>query len=176
MIEVSHRELVELGAKWLNKKAPNIHYKSQFVCAELVCLGASEIPDIFGLRPQGHVLIEVKVSRQDFLKDKKKMGRNPERLQLGNMRLYLAPEGLISVDELPDNWGLLEYDGKDIKIIHHSKWVKCCPISTGYVYHSIMRRLLKPQVFDFRKPNEIETDQSLSEFDQNLKTALNHIK
>ena len=64
-INITHDDLVRLGAKWLNKSAPNVFYKCQYVCTELVCAGTNEIPDIVGIRPTGNILIEVKISRTD---------------------------------------------------------------------------------------------------------------
>jgi len=151
-----HRELVEIGSSWLLKKTKNYHYKCQFVCPELVCQGGTEDPDIFGLKPYGHVMIEVKVSRSDFLKDKKKRGRDPRHKQLGGYRLYLTPEGLIKVEELPEGWGLLEWDGKKINIIKDSVFFKEDFEAAGYFYHSILRRLFKPQEFNFREKNSIK--------------------
>lgn len=52
-------------------------------------------------------LIETKISRSDFLADAKKDFRiNPEN-GVGMYRYYACPEGLISVEELPDKWGLI---------------------------------------------------------------------
>lgn len=78
-----------------------------------------ESPDIFAVHAAWSILIEAKVSRQDFLADSKKSFRkNPEE-GVGNYRLYACPEGLISVDELPDGWGLLYVTPrKAVKLVH----------------------------------------------------------
>ena len=49
--------------------------------------------------------MEVKVSRSDFLADRKK----PHRQQggVGSFRYYMCPEGLIDIKDLPHGWGLL---------------------------------------------------------------------
>ena len=139
---MTHDELLQVGAKWLNKDAPNIHYKSQLVCTELACSGSSEIPDILGLRPQGNILIEVKVSVEDFKRDFKKKCRNRESLQIGFKRFYLIPKGLVPLDQIPANWGLLEYDGSEIEIsIDIPTKVRQCsalkyPIYSGAKYAS----------------------------------------
>jgi hypothetical protein len=70
-----------------------------------------EIVDAIGLKTaEGTetVVIEVKVSRSDFLADKKKPFRQQSELGMGNYRYYMAPEGLINASELPPKWGLLE--------------------------------------------------------------------
>jgi hypothetical protein len=53
------------------------------------------------------VLIEVKVSRSDFLADKKKSFRMRPEKGMGDRRYYCCPKGLIKKEELPDGWGLL---------------------------------------------------------------------
>ena len=149
---VNHSYLVNKGAEWLNKKAPNINYKCQFVCVELVCQGINEIPDIIGLSPYRNILIEVKVSKSDFLRDKNKKCRKKGIPHLGNRRFYLTPKNLISEKDLPEKWGLLEFDGNNIEIKKDSEWFEDVDDkASNFIYYSIIRRLNKPQVFDFRK-------------------------
>ena len=52
-------------------------------------------------------LIETKISRSDFLADAKKPFRVDPSKGVGTYRYYACPEGLISVDELPEKWGLI---------------------------------------------------------------------
>lgn len=74
-----------------------------------------EQPDVIGWVGLGYSwLIEVKVSRADFLKDKKKFQRLYPEKGMGDERYYLAPAGLIKLSELPDRWGLLEWSGGKI--------------------------------------------------------------
>lgn len=74
-----------------------------------------ETPDAIGYRftgtmLDGTVVVEVKTSRADFLADRKK----PHRISggMGDWRYFMAPQGLIKPEELPDKWGLLEVCGK----------------------------------------------------------------
>lgn len=149
-INITHDDLVRLGAKWLNKSAPNVFYKCQYVCTELVCAGTNEIPDIVGIRPTGNILIEVKISRSDFKKDFMKKSRRSSDLQIGKKRLYLAPKGLINIEELPISWGLLEWNGETIEITKHSDDFQEDKTAINFIYYSILRRTNKPQVFEFR--------------------------
>ena len=151
MTKITHKFLVEQGAKWLHKKASNVHYRSPFVVTEFVCQGVNEYPDIFGLRPHGHVLIEVKTSRRDYKRDFKKLGRNNTLDQLGNIRFYLTPKDLIKINELPEKWGLLEWNGKKIEVIKKPEQFEGDFQAAGYIYHSILRRKNKYQIFDFKK-------------------------
>jgi len=147
----THRQLVLLGAKWLNKKASNVFYRSPYVITEFLCQGTREIPDILGLRPNGNILIEVKTSRTDFKKDVFKEGRRTDVLQLGHRRFFLTTVDLICQDELPPGWGLLESNGFEIVLIKHSDKFEEDRKAINFIYHSILSRTVKPQVFDFKK-------------------------
>lgn len=103
-----HEQLCQKGLSWL---------KRQGFCVSAINIwaaGSRERVDCVGYRQQCSVMIEVKVSRADFLADKKK----PERLHggIGTYRFYLAPAGLIGVEDLPPGWGLLEYTGRSVQM------------------------------------------------------------
>lgn len=70
---------------------------------------------MIGFNSCNSVLIEVKVSRPDFLRDKKKIFRRNPHMGMGQFRYYCCPIGLIKTDELPDGWGLL-YENEKGKI------------------------------------------------------------
>lgn len=124
MSDKYHRELCELGAKFLKRSASNNGHGCHFAIVEPSVYG--ENPDVFGVRhgiispPKtignmayiggydvGTVVIEVKTSRSDFLRDKDKKHRSSESLGLGKWRYYLCPEKVIKVEDLPEKWGLL---------------------------------------------------------------------
>lgn len=99
---MTHADLVGIAARWL---------KRCNCCVVLTERGVDEVPDAIGwvrpiLRPTSYV-VECKVSRADFLADRKKPWREDGR-GLGKHRFYLAPKGVIRVEELPRGWGLLE--------------------------------------------------------------------
>ena len=72
-----------------------------------------ECPDVIGWRDGHSILIECKVSRSDYLADRKKKFRAKPEMGMGDARLFLAPPGVIRPDELPQGWGLLvAEDGK----------------------------------------------------------------
>lgn len=147
-----HRSLCNLAAKWLRKPKLNQPY-CPYVVVELVT-ASSESPDVFGWNYWATVLVEVKVSRSDFLADAKKFFRqNPER-GVGAFRYYCSPEGLITEEDLPENWGLLwEKDGR-ITIVKDAKRQSPNAQSEITMLTSIMRREgIKPQIFDYKKNN-----------------------
>jgi hypothetical protein len=79
-----------------------------------------EIPDVLGWDNRGSIVLECKTSVADFRADHRKPFRVQPQLGLGRQRWYLAPQGVIPVDELPDNWGLLELQASRLVVIHHS--------------------------------------------------------
>ena len=156
-----HYELCKLGAKYLksrNNAEPWITpYK--YIAVELVTLCA-ENADVWGTNGDATCVIEVKTSRSDFLADKKKWARSKEAeeggFQIGNYRYYLCPKGIIKEEELPENWGLLIWDGKKIHKVKQAVRVDTNARGELMMLSSIMSRILRPQIFNFREKNEIK--------------------
>lgn len=99
---MTHDDLIIIAKKWLWKRCIVV------VTEMSVGWGGEEIPDAIGWNYGGFsILVECKTSRSDFLNDKKKSSRQRKN-GIGNMKYYLLPKGLITVDELPDEWGLIE--------------------------------------------------------------------
>lgn len=108
MSSQEHHRLTKLGAKWLTRQGFAV------VATEITAVGSREQPDVIGFRSQCSVVIEAKVTRADFLADRRK----PERMEggkgLGVYRFYLCPEGIIAPEDLPPKWGLLHAKGKTV--------------------------------------------------------------
>lgn len=111
MCGVTHSELVDIAAAYAKSKMG-----AGLVLREHKCDGQQEIVDVAVFRTNIMINIEVKVTRSDFLKDKNKPFRKHPETGMGHYRFYCAPVGLISPDELPDGWGLLEYHHKSSSI------------------------------------------------------------
>jgi len=110
---MNHRELCALAAAWLRRPASRSGPGCLVAVSETANWINREIPDAIGWRPYGHgrcgsVIVEVKVSRSDFLADAGKPHRREAAAGMGAYRYFMAPEGLIGPDELPDRWGLVE--------------------------------------------------------------------
>lgn len=147
---MTHSDLVDIGYNWILKRCG-------FAFKEFKCL-SNEIPDVLGFRSEGTFLLEVKVSRQDFLKDKNKLFRLKPELGVGDWRFFIVTSGLISVDELPDMWGLLEVDekGKVIEVYNpfgkgnvYSKWkrhTKNIKAETQFMYSALRRLQIKNRI------------------------------
>lgn len=86
-------------------------------------MGAAEVCDALGFTgliaatPAASIVLEAKVSRADFLADRNKSFRQAPETGIGEFRYFIAPKGLIKPNELPDKWGLVEYDGRALSII-----------------------------------------------------------
>lgn len=119
---MTHEALVDLADKWLRKEKG-----CGFVATEPVTQIA-EIPDAIGFRSDCSFLVECKVSRSDFLADKKKLVRINPKMGVGKFRYYLCPERLILSTDLPPMWGLLW--------VNHKMKIECIhdPYGRGNVY------------------------------------------
>lgn len=131
---MTHDQLIIAASAWLRKKQQTI------VITDLVS-GGYEIPDAIGFATRGSTLVEVKVSRSDFLADRHKpWRRNPER-GMGNLRYYLTTPGLIKVNELPEKWGLLELTGPRVRVVKEAAYRPSNRLSEIRLLMSAMRRI-----------------------------------
>ncbi len=102
-----HRQLVEIAYKWV------IANTSCGVAFKELNTIEGEYPDVIGFGSGTFsVVIEVKVSRADFLQDKKKRFRKNPEMGMGYHRYYCCPTGLIKKEELPQGWGLIYVNDK----------------------------------------------------------------
>jgi len=114
----SHRELCSLAVNWLQRAPGRSGPACQVAFSEAKGGWNGEIPDAIGFRTaaedEGSVVVEVKVSRSDYIADRAKAHRQDGTLGMGLYRYYMAPEGIISVQELPKGWGLVEVSPKSV--------------------------------------------------------------
>lgn len=104
----THNEIVQIAYKWVLKNCScGVAFKEFRTAA---CNG--EYPDVIGFSSGPSTLVEVKVSRSDFLADKSKHFRSTPELGMGDYRYYCCPEGLITPEELPAGWGLVYVNEK----------------------------------------------------------------
>jgi len=111
---MTHAQLVSVAVRWLRS------YQCGVVLSEQAC-ASGEVPDAIGWKRACHsVLVECKVSHADFLADRDKPFRRDPRTGVGCERYFLAPRGLISVADLPERWGLLEWHNRKVTITRAS--------------------------------------------------------
>jgi len=141
-----------MAVSWLRR------YRCGVVLSEQAC-ASGEMPDAIGWKKKCHsVVVECKVSRGDFLADSTKPWRRQPETGVGGERYYLAPHGMIRVDELPSGWGLLEVSGREIEKVKPS--AKNLRSTVGFQYEmnlllASLRRVevrIEPQsITDFLK-------------------------
>ena len=92
------------------------------------------------------MLVECKVSRADFLADREKPFRQKPESGVGCERYYLAPRGLIRLQELRPGWGLLEVCGREIEKVRPSPKNLRTPIGFGYEMNLLLASLRRVEV------------------------------
>ena len=105
-----HDQLVLRAERWLANQGCQVVIRDPFRSWN------QEQPDAIGWRSDVSILVEVKVSRSDFLADAKKHFRSNARSGMGDWRFYMCPPGIIQLDDLPEGWGLLWV--YDLSLIH----------------------------------------------------------
>lgn len=111
--DTEHNRMCLRAEKWLQQQNCKVILREPFRCPT-----NREQPDAIGWRDGISILLEVKVNRSDFLKDKKKPFRNGKHPGMGDWRFYMCPPDVIKVSDLPPGWGLLYVTPKLIRKIH----------------------------------------------------------
>jgi len=113
---ITHDELVVRAVKWLKGTA-----HCGVAAPELITY-CDEQPDAIGWRSRGAicVLVECKATRADFLQDRKKCFRQMPWDGVGNKRYFMTPPGIVGLNDLPPDWGLLEVEDKFIRKVRES--------------------------------------------------------
>lgn len=108
--KMSHAEGVSRAVRWLRSTR-----RCSVVYAEL-STGAGVIPDAIGWGREGSGLVEVKVSRQDYRRDRDKYAHVAGLLP-GELRWYLTPPGLLRPEEVAEGWGLVEAHPTCVRVV-----------------------------------------------------------
>lgn len=147
--KLTHKELTKIGKKWL-KNQKGKFWACGVIFTELVTLNM-ETPDILGLSSNGTTIIEVKASRADFLRDKKKPFRRYPDMGMGGYRFYLCPTDIIKEKDLPEKWGLVYVNekGKPRIIVKPEFQERNLKAEYSYIY-SVIRRLYNGKCKDIQ--------------------------
>lgn len=102
-LSISHSDLVKIGARWLRyaRRCPIVFTQ----------MSSGETPDAIGWYGARSILVECKVSRADFHANSKKQNG----IGMGEERWFLTRHGLVMPEEVPPQWGLLEWDGRRVR-------------------------------------------------------------
>ena len=110
--QVRHAQLIAHAVEWLRSS-----YRCGIILSEQYC-ATGEVPDVVAWRGFcKSVLVECKVSRSDFLADAAKPFRLKPEEGMGSQRFYMASAGVITPDDLPKHWGLLELRGRNVQMV-----------------------------------------------------------
>lgn len=139
---LTHAELTGQAARWLERQG----------CAVVItemAHGQSETPDAIGWHGTHSTLVECKASRADFLADRQKHFRREPVRGMGTARYMCTMRGLLDVEELPLGWGLIEWDGKRMRVIQKSDTHETDGRSEISVLLSALRRVAKDAPMGF---------------------------
>ncbi|KKN47021.1 hypothetical protein LCGC14_0667130 [marine sediment metagenome] len=120
----SHKELVEIGYRWLLRTKPRnmrTEYSACRVAFKEVSNLMKEEPDVIGFRSEASILVECKATRQDFLSDKTKEFRKCPEQGMGQYRFYLVNKDVVETSEITNGWGLLVAQKNNVRILKDSK-------------------------------------------------------
>lgn len=135
---MTHRTLVNKAKQWLLGR----HWS---IAVTELSTSAGETPDAIGFKSSGgrSIVVECKVSREDYLCDWNKIFRQFQDLGMGNERYFFTPEGMLNIEELPEGWGLLEYFAVRgiVKVIKTSDSFEANKLNEVKFLVSIIRRL-----------------------------------
>jgi hypothetical protein len=135
---LTHKSLVRRLSVWLRNTR---HHPCHVVASDLHTAN-TETPDVIGWHGRGSsVLIECKASRADFRSDSSKSFRRDPCSGMGDRRYYAAPKGLLRPDEIPEGWGLLEFDGRSVTVSVPAAVQQADKRSEVAVLASVLRRL-----------------------------------
>ncbi|MEI7410078.1 hypothetical protein [Pectobacterium aroidearum] len=112
--KLTHDELCMIAYKFLYKNGFKVCFHDRFKAVT----STGEQPDAMGFRNNASVLIEAKCSRSDLLADKKKRFRQNPELGMGDWRFFISEPEIVTVNDLPDGWGLLHVVGGKVKKVH----------------------------------------------------------
>jgi hypothetical protein len=154
-----HYQLCCKGAKYIIQPRAKEPWRGQnkWSAVEIVSIGC-ENPDVWATNGEDSTIIEVKTSVADFRNDKKKFARTKQAEisghTLGNYRYYLCPTEIADniEAELPENWGLLVWDGKKISRRVNATYVTVSKRNDMFILCSILTRELGAhKIFNYRK-------------------------
>jgi hypothetical protein len=129
-----------MAVDWLRR------YRCGVVLSEQAC-ASGEMPDAIGWKKTCHsVLVECKVSRADFQADREKPFRQNPQTGVGCERYYMAPKGLIPLEEIPAGWGLLEVSGREVGKAKASAKTLRSDTGFGYEMNLLLASLRRVEV------------------------------
>lgn len=140
-----HKDLVELAENWLKDSKTEKDIPFLQTCGAVIAKSGSsakEQPYAIGFTFSTSILIEAKLNDSDLGADKRKT-LHIDRDKLGDYRFYIAPKGLVSADNIPNKYGLLEVDGSRVNIVKEPEYIGAQKESEVALLASVVRRFQK---------------------------------
>ena len=110
MSKLTHRQLCEIGAKFLKRPESANGHGCHFTIIEPSCYGKIRCiwcASWYSFAWYWNISTRGENKQIGFLADRSKPHRlNPE-MGMGKYRYYICPTGLIKPEELPEKWGLI---------------------------------------------------------------------
>jgi hypothetical protein len=113
---MTHNELTEKAAKWLVKHDANITIPNCPLVYSELKTASREIPDVIGFNSSSSVVLEIKTSRSDFLRDADKHFRIHPELGMGQTRYYVCAKGIVKPSDDLNGWGLIIHNKRGFNI------------------------------------------------------------
>jgi len=108
------------------------------------------------------IAYEIKISRADFLKELKSPDKRQWALEMSNQFYFVAPQGIIKNDELPDGCGLLEASDNKLIEIQKAKIKSASDFSMNefcaFARQAMNRELITDQKFKYAGQEISESD------------------
>jgi hypothetical protein len=101
---MTHGELVARAYRWLAGTM-----RCGVILRERTLMSGGEQADLIGWTARrGSIVVECKISRSDFLRDRHKPHRRVPDLAMGRLRYYFTGPGVAFVEDLPAGFGFAE--------------------------------------------------------------------
>jgi len=79
------------------------------------------------------IAYEIKVSRNDFLRELRTPGKRFLAMEFSNSFYFVMPEGIATVDEVPKECGLMVYKNGKLRIRKRSPWTEVTEWPIGVI-------------------------------------------
>lgn len=103
------------------------------------------------------IVYEVKVSRSDFMSEIKKPIKRRRGLAYSNEFYFVCPQGMVKVEEVPPECGLIEVSEQgDLLITTKAPFRDTFPLPRNFIA-SVLRRLDRERLYNFLKQMDEDT-------------------
>ncbi len=117
------------------------------------------------------IAYEIKVSRADFLKELKSPSKRQWAIEISNQFYFIAPQGIITLEELPDGCGLLEVVDDEIVDVVKAPITEARDFSMTELC-AVARQAMNRELMTDKKFKYIDSDMTDIELDALIESKL----